>query len=240
VDALEINTVFVITLLGHEVPITETVVVSWAVMLVLIVFSFIFTRRLKERPSGFQAVMETGVEFLYGFAKKQFGYLAKFLAPYMGTLFLFLLLANIVGVLSPVEISFFGLEFKPPFVIRPPTRDINVTGALAAITILLVPVCGIAAKGFLGWLKHFMYPLPAMLPFNIMDYGTRLASLSLRLFGNILGGVIMMRMIEGAIPLAVPMVFSLYFDFFDGLMQAFIFVFLTSLYISEVVSDHNE
>jgi F-type H+-transporting ATPase subunit a len=77
-----------------------------------------------------------------------------------------------------------------------------------------------------------------MLPFNIMEYGTRLISLALRLFGNILGGYIMMRLIEGLLPVALPMILSLYFDFFDGLVQAGIFVFLTSIYISEAVKVH--
>jgi F-type H+-transporting ATPase subunit a len=79
-----------------------------------------------------------------------------------------------------------------------------------------------------------------MLPFNIMEYGTRLVSLSMRLFGNILGAYVLMYLIEGLLPLALPMVVSLYFDFFDGLLQAAIFVFLTSLYISEAVKVHEE
>jgi len=239
-EALDINTVFVFTAFGFAVPITETVVISWAVMLILVIASLAVVRGLKEIPSGPQAVLETGVEFLYGFSDKQFGSLSKYLAPYIGSLFLFLLVANVIGVLSPVEIGAFGHEFRPPFVVRPPTRDINVTMALAAISIALIPICGIAARGVRGWLKRFLYPFPAMLPFNVMEYGIRLSSLGLRLFGNILAGVVLMRMIEGVLPIALPMVFSLYFDFFDGAIQAAIFVFLTSLYISEVVKTHEE
>jgi len=239
-EALEINTVFVLSIFGFELPITETVVISWAVMLILAIASFVITRKLKEIPSGPQAILETGVEFLGNFADKQFGVLSKHLAPYIGSLFLFLLVANIIGVLSPVEVRAFGREFHPPFSIRPPTRDINVTMALAAISIALIPACGIAARGVRGWLKRFLYPMPVMLPFNIMEYGIRLSSLALRLFGNILAGVVLMRMIESALPIALPMIFSLYFDFFDGAIQAVIFVFLTSLYISEVVKTHDE
>jgi len=239
-EALDINTVFTLTIAGFKIPVTETVIVSWAVMLILIVASLFLTRRLKEAPAGPQAVLETGVEFLNKFAASQFGSLSKFLAPYIGSLFLFLLVANIIGVLSPVEIRAFGREFRPPFVVRPPTRDINVTMALAVISIVLIPVCGIAARGVRGWLKHFLYPFPVMLPFNIMEYGIRLSSLALRLFGNVLAGVVLMRMIEGVLPVALPMIFSLYFDFFDGAIQAAIFVFLTSLYISEVVKVHDE
>jgi F-type H+-transporting ATPase subunit a len=237
-EALEIKTIFTLSLFNFEIPVTETVIISWAVMLILIIASFVLTRRLKEIPSGAQAILETGVEFLNNFAKNQFGSFAKYLGPYMGSLFLFLLVANIIGVISPPEVKAFGYEFIPPFMIRPPTRDINVTAALAVISITLVLVCGFAARGFAGWFKRLLHPLPMMLPFNIMEYGTRLISLALRLFGNILGGYVMMSLIEGLLPVALPMVMSLYFDFFDGMIQAVIFVFLTSLYISEAVKVH--
>jgi F-type H+-transporting ATPase subunit a len=239
-EALEIKTIFSLTLFGCTIPISETVIISWAVMLILIVSSFILTRRLKTVPSGAQVFLETGVEFLNNFAKNQFGSFARFLAPYMGSLFLFLLLANIIGLLSPVPFKAFGHEFDPPFMIRPPTRDINVPAALAVISISLVLVCGFAGRGFLGWFKQLLHPLPMMLPFNLMDFGTRLLSLTLRLFGNVLGALVLMSLIEGLLPVALPAVCSLYFDIFDGLMQAGIFVFLTSLYIGEAVKLQHE
>jgi F-type H+-transporting ATPase subunit a len=209
-------------------------------MLIIIAISLIRTRKLSLVPRGAQAILETGVELLNNFAKNQFGSFSRYLGPYMGTLFLFLLTANIIAVISPLEVKIFGFEFIPPFLIRPPTRDINVTAALAFISITLVLVCGFTARGFGGWFKHLMHPLPMMLPFNLMEYGTRLLSLSLRLFGNILGGFVLMGLIEKLFPLVLPMIFSLYFDFFDGLIQAGIFVFLTSLYISEAVKVHEE
>ena len=239
-DALEIKTIFTLNIAGLYIPITETVIVSWFVMLILIAGSLALTRKLREVPQGPQAILEAAVEFLNNFANSNFGKFSKYLGPYMGSLFLFLLVSNIIGVLSPLEIKAFGWEFIPPFMIRPPTRDINVTAALAAISIILVLVCGFAARGLGGWFKRLFHPLPMMLPFNLMEYGTRLISLALRLFGNILGGVVLMSMIEGLLPLAIPMVFALYFDFFDGAIQAAIFVFLTSLYISEAVKVHEE
>jgi F-type H+-transporting ATPase subunit a len=234
-DALEIKTIFSLTLFGKIIPITETVIISWAVMAILIIASLLLTKRLKTVPRGPQSILETAGEFLNNFAKNQFGSFSKFLGPYMGSLFLFLLLANIIGIFSPIELKAFGREFIPPFEIRPPTRDINVTAALAVISITLLLVTGFAARGFIGWFKQLLNPIPFMLPFNIMDYGTRLISLALRLFGNMLGGYIMMRLIEGLLPVALPAIFALYFDLFDGLIQAAIFVFLTSLYISEAV-----
>jgi F-type H+-transporting ATPase subunit a len=234
-EMLEIKTVLTINIAGYSIPITETVIISWVVMLIIIAASLLLTRRLKEVPSGPQTILETGVEFLNNFANNQFGPYAKILGPYVGSLFLFLLVANILPVLSPLKIKAFGHVFTPPFEIHPPTKDINVTASLAVITITLVIVFGLATRGIGGWLKSFLNPLPVMLPFNIMDYGTRLISLALRLFGNMLGGFVLMSMIEGVLPLALPVVASLYFDFFDGIVQAGIFVFLTSLYISEAV-----
>jgi F-type H+-transporting ATPase subunit a len=239
-DVLAIRTVFTFNIAGFSVPITETVIVTWLVMLILIAGSILLTRRLKEIPTGAQAILERAVEFLNSFSKDKFGSFSKFLGPYIGSLFLFLLVANIIGVISPIEVKAFGREFVPPFMIRPPTRDINVTAALAIISISLVLVCGLAARGFVGWFKRLLYPFPMMLPFNILEYGTRLLSLALRLFGNVVGAFVLMHLIEGILPVALPMVFSLYFDFFDGALQAVIFVFLTSLYLSEAVMLHEE
>ena len=236
-EALEIKTIFTLTVWGFRIPVTETVIVSWGIMLFLIAGSALLTGRLKTVPAGPQAVLETAVEFLNNFSKNYLGHFSGFLAPYFGSLFIFILFANIIGILSPVEFAIGGHEFTPLYLIRPPTRDINVTAAFAVISITLVLVCGFAAKGITGWLKHLLHPFPMMLPFNLMDYGTRLISLTLRLFGNILGGYVMMSMIEKALPLILPAVCALYFDLFDGLLQAGIFVFLTVLYISEAVKE---
>ena len=237
-EALEIKTIFTLVLFDYQIPITETIVISWAVMIILIIASVILTRKLKTIPAGSQALLEAGMEFLNNFSKNHFGYLAKYLGPYMGTVFLFLLVSCIIPVFSPVELRIFGHEFIPLFHIRPVARDINVTASLALISILLVLVCGFAVRGPIGWLKNFLYPVPLMLPFNIMEYATRLISLALRLFGNILGAFVLMHLIERLMPVGLPAIFSLYFDFFDGLLQAGIFVFLSSLYISEAVKVH--
>jgi F-type H+-transporting ATPase subunit a len=239
-EALEIKTIFTITLFNINIPITETVIVSWGVMVILIVGSLLLTRKLKEVPAGAQTILETAVEFLNNFAQNQFGRFAKYLGPYMGTLLLFILLSNIAAVVSPVGFTFLGHAFTPPFPIRPPTKDINVTAAFAVITLLLIIVCGFAARGFVGWFKRLFYPIPFMLPFNLMDYATRPLTLALRLFGNMLGGLVMMTLIEGLLPVALPAVMSLYFDFFDGIIQAVIFVFLSSLYIAEAVKVNEE
>ncbi|MDR2588478.1 MAG: F0F1 ATP synthase subunit A [Spirochaetales bacterium] len=230
-EALEIKVVFSFSLFGHTIPVTETVVVSWLVMAILIVFSFFAARHLRRRPSGPQALLETAIGFLNTFSREKFGAKSKYLGHYIGSLFLFLLVSNIIAVISPL--SFFG--FEPLFTIKPPTRDINVSAPLALVSIALVLVCGFRAKGVGAWFRRLVYPMPLMLPFNIMEYGIRPLSLCLRLFGNILGAFVLMQMIEKLLPIGLPVIFSLYFDFLDGLIQAAVFVFLTSLYIAEAM-----
>ncbi|MDR2500560.1 MAG: F0F1 ATP synthase subunit A [Treponema sp.] len=230
-ESLRFITVFSFQLFGREIRVTETVAVSWAVMAVLIGFALIIRRNLRPRPQGLQCLVEAGVEFLNTVSKRYFGRRAHTYGPYIGTLFLFLLLANCIPAITPIGV--FGRE--PPFKLKPPSRDINFTAAAAVITIAMVLIGGIRARGLRGWAKTLIRPSPVMLPFNIMDYAIRPISLSLRLFGNMLGGFIIMVIIETVAPIGVPAVLSLYFDFFDGVIQALVFTFLTVLFVSEAV-----
>jgi F-type H+-transporting ATPase subunit a len=225
---------FLAGLFPNGIAINETIVLSWVIMGVVIALALVFTRGMKLAPTSVrQNLAELGVTALNSFAEKQFGKHAKFLGNYFGTILLFLLVANISEFCTPVDFHFAGRHYIAPFIIKPPTRDINVTVLLGAITILMMLFYGIRAKGPIGWVKHLFYPVGFMLPFNIMEYGTRFLSLSLRLFGNILGGLVLMLLIENLAPFLIPIPFSLYFDFFDGTLQAGIFVFLSVLYISE-------
>jgi F-type H+-transporting ATPase subunit a len=227
-----------VSLFGLEISsidISETVVVSWIVMAILIVASLLLTRKLRQIPRGAQALLEAAVEFLNKLSREHFGRRARTYGPYIGTVFLFLLLANIIPVFSPLSIPLFDIE--PDFVIKPPARDINLTAALAVVSILMVLIGGIRARGLKGWAKNLLHPVPMMLPFNLLEYIIRPASLCLRLFGNILGGFIIMLLIEKAlpIPVGIPVLLSLYFDFLDGLIQALVFTFLTVLFVAEAV-----
>jgi F-type H+-transporting ATPase subunit a len=218
-----------------SIDINETVLVSWVVMAILIAGSLLLTRRLKEVPRGPQVFLEWAVEFLNNFSREHFGKRAQVYGPYIGTVFLFLLLANIIPVLSPMAVGVLGLE--PVFTIKPPARDINFTAALALVSILLVLFGGLRARGLRGWARNLLHPVPMMLPFNLLEYLIRPLSLCLRLFGNILGGYIIMLLVELALPVPVliPVALSLYFDFFDGLIQAVVFSFLTTLFVAEAV-----
>lgn len=98
-----------------------------------------------------------------------------------------------------------------------------------------VEAAGIRAKGVKKWAKGFTQPVAIITPINILEIFIRPFSLCLRLFGNVLGAFVIMELIKAVVPMVVPLVFSFYFDIFDGLIQAYVFVFLTSLYIKEAI-----
>jgi F-type H+-transporting ATPase subunit a len=108
---------------------------------------------------------------------------------------------------------------------------------MAIMSIVLILFAGIRFKGIKGWLKSFIEPVPFLLPFKILEYGIKPLSLCLRLFGNILAAFIIMELVYFAFPMIVPGVLSIYFDLFDGILQAYVFVFLTSLFIGEAVEE---
>jgi F-type H+-transporting ATPase subunit a len=243
-DILAANDIFSFRLFGYTIPISDSIIMMWLVMAILIIFAYIFTRKLKTIPEGKQNFIEVIVEFINNFVKGNIGHHWRPFAPYFGTVFLFLVVANIISIFSvfPTGEELYkitGLEFFeqhwPHFIIAPPTKDINVTVTMAMMTIILVLFSGIKYKGILGWLKGFTQPTPIMIPFHIMDYGTRTLSLSLRLFGNILASFIIMELLYGFISPVAPAVLGIYFDLFDGFLQAYIFVFLSTIYVSEAI-----
>jgi F-type H+-transporting ATPase subunit a len=210
----------IFTIPGLNIPVTEVIVMSWVVMIVIVIWAAIATRKLKEIPTGVQSSAEMVVETINGFTKNIIGHNWESFAPYIGTLGLYLALANTCGAL---------------FLAKPPTRDFSIPLALAIMTILIVIGASIKYKGIKGFLKSFFEPLWFLFPFNLMEYIIKPLSLSMRLFGNIFGAYTLMHMIIKGLPWAMPAIACLYFDLFDGGLQAFIFVFLTSLYISEAI-----
>ncbi len=235
--------IFSFKLFGQTVPITESIIVMWIVMVVIIILAFVFTRNLKTVPEGKQNVTELLVEFVNNLMKTNIGHHWKPFAPYFGTVFIFLLFANTISLFNIIPTGeqlykITGIEFFekiPEFSLTPPTKDINVTLTLALVTVLMVLFCGIRYKGLWGWMKGFVKPSPIMLPFHVLDYGIRTLALSLRLFGAILAGFIIMELLyEFAAPV-VPVSVNWFFDIFDGCLQAYIFVFLSSIYISEAI-----
>lgn len=218
-EELNCETAFTIPIFGG-IGIAESVVVSWIIMVVLVILSILLTRNLKvENPGKGQLMLETAVTALHNMVSGMVGEMGRQYVPYLMTVLIYIGFANIIGL--------FG--FKPP------TKDLTVTIALAAMSIILIQFAGIYARGVKGWVKSFAEPVAIMTPFNILELIIKPLSLCMRLFGNVLGAFVIMELIKQLIPVALPVPFSLYFDVFDGLIQAYVFVFLTSLFIKEAI-----
>ena len=214
-EELNCETVFTIPIFGG-IDISESVVVTWIIMAVMVLIAFILGRNLRiDHISKRQAIAETIVTKLYSMTGPE----GMKYTPYLVTVLVYIGIANIIGL--------FG--FKSP------TKDLNVTAALAIMSIILVEFAGIYQHGVKKWLHKFTEPIAIVTPINILEVFTRPLSLCMRLFGNVLGSFVIMELIEMVVPIFLPTVFSLYFDIFDGLLQAYVFVFLTSLYIKEAV-----
>ncbi|HOM03524.1 MAG TPA: F0F1 ATP synthase subunit A [Acetivibrio sp.] len=236
------NKLIDISVFGFDMSITDSVVMMWIVMAALIIFSLVFTRKLKTIPEGKQSVVEVIVEFVYNFANDSMGHNGKLFAPYIGTVLMFLVVSNIIAIFNVIPSSediyhWTGIEYFKDlnFAIRPPTKDVNVTLTLALMSMVAVALAGIKVKKMRGWLKSFVEPVPLMLPFKMLDYVIRPVSLCFRMFGNILGAVIIMELVYFALPAVLPAFLSIYFDLFDGILQAYVFAFLTSIYIGEAI-----
>lgn len=219
---LKCETAFSFQIGSFQVDVLESVVITWVIMAFVLLLSIFLTRNLKLHDvSKRQLVLETIVVKLQDFVTGMIGEEGKAYVPYLCTVLLYIGLANIIGL--------FGL--------KPPTKDMNVTAALAIMSIILIEAAGIRKRGVKGWLKSFTQPIAIVTPINILEIFIRPLSLCMRLFGNVLGAFVIMELIKLLIPVAVPVPFSLYFDIFDGLIQAYVFVFLTSLFIKEAIED---
>lgn len=215
-SALETKISFTIPILGG-IPVPTSVVVTWGIMAFLMILTLIFVRDLKMVPTGPQIYVETVVGFINDFFDDILGEEGKRYIPYLGTVTIYIACANLISIIG----------------ITPPTKDLNVTAGLAIMSIILIEYSGIHAKGKKGYLKSFVEPMAILAPINILELFIRPLSLCMRLFGNILGGFVVMELIKIVAPAIVPIPFSFYFDVFDGLIQAYVFVFLTSLFMKE-------
>lgn len=207
--------------IGGVIPVPESAVISWVIIAVLAIFCKIFVRNLKTVPTGMQCLLEVGINWVNNFFTGILGKKGKKYVPVLGTLLIYIGFSNIIGL--------FGL--------KPPTKDLGVTATLAIIAIVMIQVAGIREKGVKKWLRSFKEPMPIMLPMNILELVIKPLSLCMRLFGNVLGAYVVMELIKIMIPVGIPVVFSFYFDIFDGFIQAYVFVFLTSLFMSEAMEE---
>lgn len=220
-EELNCDTAFSFSVGSLQIDVAESVVVTWVIMAFVLILSIFLTRNLKVRGelSRRQIVAETIVTKLDSFISDMIGEEGKRYVPYLITVILYIGIANLIGL--------FGM--------KPPTKDLNVTAALSIMSIVLIQYAGIHQKGVKGWLRSFKEPIWVVTPINILELFIKPLSLCMRLFGNVLGGFVIMELIKLLIPAAIPVPFSFYFDIFDGLIQAYVFVFLTSLFIKEAL-----
>ena len=170
-EELNCETVFTIPVFGG-IGVSEAVVVTWIIMAVLVVLCLCLVRNLKvENPGKKQLMLETAVSGLYNFFEEIVGEKGRRYIPYLSTVAIYIGIDNLIGL--------FG--FKPP------TKALNVTAALAVMSIILVEYSGIHAKGVKGWVKSFVEPSPIIAPINVMELFIKPLSLCMRLFGNVLG-----------------------------------------------------
>lgn len=220
IEELECRTAFTIPIFGG-IPVPESCVMTWIIMAVLVIASIIMVKRLKTVPTGAQCLLEKLICWLDNFFLEILGPKGKRYLWFLETIIIYIAISNLVGL--------FGL--------RPPTKDFTVTLALGLISIVLIQFSGIREKGVKNWLRSFKEPMWLMLPMNLLELIIKPVSLCMRLFGNVLGAFVVMELIKLFVPVGIPVIFSFYFDVFDGLIQAYIFVFLTSLFMSEAMEE---
>lgn len=209
--------------------LSEAIVVQWGIILLVLIASILLTRNLKKVPSKKQSSLEILIEFINNIVEETMGPGTKSFVPYIGTLGIFLLLMNLAGLVG----------------VEPPTKEFSVGLALAAITFLVIQGYAIKKHGIKGYFKGYAQPLPLLLPINILERIMLPISLSLRLFGNILAGVIILELVYeglhehlfGLTQIGLPIPVHMYFDIFDGTIQMIIFVMLTMINI-KVVAEH--
>lgn len=198
----------------------------WFVMGFILLISYLATKNIKLYPSGVQNVMEKLVESLLGIFDGIMGPgKGKKYLPFLGTMFLLILLSNYSGLLP-------GAGYYSAFM--PPTNTLSVTLGLALCTFGATHYYGIKENG-LHYFKHFIEPYPFMLPLTILEEFVKPLSLSLRLFGNVYGEEMVAFILLGLIPFFLPVPAKLLGVLFGG-VQAFVFTLLSAIYIGAATS----
>jgi len=199
------------------IPVTDTVVVSWAIMLVLWIFAIFASKNIEMVPSGAQNAAELFLEAILDLIEGMMPNEGKRFLPLIATIALFIGMANLVGIIPAVP---------------NPTADLNTTLGIALIVFVATHYYGIEKKGVGTYLKEFIEPSIALLPLNIIGELAKPISLAFRLFGNMAGGGVILGIIAMFVPWVVPVPLMAWFDVFVGVIQAFIFTMLAIAYIS--------
>ena len=206
------------------VNVTDTVVVTWILMAALTVASYALTRRLSMRPGVMQEIIEAAYDATERTVRDVLPVGAPPVVPIIGTLWLLIGGANLIGLL-------------PGFIT--PTADLNTTFALAVLSFSMTHIFGIKTRGLRGYLAHYKEPTWLLLPFHLIAEATRTIALAVRLFGNMLSGELIAVILLGIVGFLVPVPFDL-LHFIISLIQAYIFGILTLVFIAGGIGGGNE
>ena len=219
-----IEGLFSYELFGRTFWITTTHVSILIVMLVIFLFAVaarVTMSHAEKYPRGFQNVVELVVEMLDGMVKSNMGSHAKRYRNYIGSIFIFILISNISGLVG----------------LRPPTADFGVTLPLGVITFFIIQYNNIRYNKF-GAFTDLFKPIPFLFPINLIGEIAVPFSLSLRLFGNVLSGTIMMSLIYSLLSdfaVGWPGILHVYFDVFSGAIQTYVFCMLTMAFTMQKI-----
>ena len=211
------------------VHITTTHVAMWIVTIFILILAVIARVKINKAeasatPGTYQNIAELVVEMLGNMVSTSMGINARRFVNYISALFIFILVSNLGGV--------FGL--------RPPTADYGVTLPLGLITFGMVHYCGIK-KNKIGHFTALFKPFALLFPINLIGEFAVPLSLSLRLFGNVMSGTVLMGLIYGLLPifvkLGIPAFGHVYFDVFSGCIQTYVFSMLTMVYVNDKIAD---
>ena len=215
-----------VSLFGLDLSVT--IVYTWIIVLVLILLAVILRltviRHMRKTPKGMQNALECAVENIAKYTESKTGKLGENLGAYIFTVAVFLISCAAFELLG----------------VRAPTADITMTFALALITFVLINYYGIKKRGLAGRVKTLASPTPIVFPFRIVSDIAVPVSLACRLFGNMLGGMIVMDLLYlalGNLAVGIPSIIGLYFNVFHPLIQTFIFVTLSLTFIGEATEE---
>lgn len=197
----------------------EVMVMTWIVIVLLLLFGWASAARRGMVPNRFQVLGELLVSKLYELTEDAMGKeLAKTYFPMICALFMFLVLCNWIGIIPHLE---------------EPTKDLNTTLSLGVLGFVIAHYVGIKTKGLKAYCKEYVQPMFFMLPLNLIGELAKIVSISFRLFGNIMGGSIIILVVSYlSYNILLPPLLNAFFGFFVGAIQAFVFTMLTIVYIS--------
>ena len=199
-----------------SLEITGSIVVTWMLILLLALASWISTKRMKQSPGGYQVVIESIVTVIENAIESVLPGKVTLIFPFIATLWIFILVANLIGLIP-------GLSS--------PTSDLSVTASLACLVFLSVHWFGIKAQGWKAYLKHYAQPSPILLPFHLISEVSRTLALAVRLFGNVMSlqiAAILVLMVAGfLVPVPILMLHIV-----EAVIQAYLFGMLALIYIA--------